>query len=197
MSSKATALSGRRESSMITPASSPTEPCALSLPAQVAELRTEVAALRDSFAVEVRTRRIVVVDQDGTERIYSTISGNYASFDVRSAIDGFPASLDNEAVCSIESSFDGNCGVSAMVGGNVVASMTSTSLEDDVSLGHRANGSVMLCEHSWKNDGTTHVETNHAARRRLDIEHDSVDQFVAGHRVASAVFQVPATGGAR
>ena len=196
MAAKVKPLSGRRESSMITPASSPTEPSALSLPAQIAELRAEVAALRDSLAVEVRTRRLVVVDETGKERIYTTINENYASFDVRSVIDGFPASRDNEAVCSIESSFDGNCGVSAMVGGNVVASMNGTRLEDNADQGHRANGSVMLCEHSWKNEGDAYVETN-PARRRLDIEHDSVDQFVAGHRVASAVFQAPATGGAK
>lgn len=45
-------------------------------------LKTEVAELRAQLATEVRTRRLVVVDDAGNERIYTEVNEGYASLEV-------------------------------------------------------------------------------------------------------------------
>ncbi len=54
-------------------------------------LRAEVAELRDSLRSEVRTRRLVVVDDNGAERIASEVTGRWAELAVRSADKNYTA----------------------------------------------------------------------------------------------------------
>jgi hypothetical protein len=193
MAAKVKPLSGRRESSMITPASSPTEPCALSLPAQIAELRAEVAALRDSLAVEVCTRRIVVVDEAGEERIFTTVNDNYASIDVSWPLEGAEFGVK----ASMSAGADASAAVCVLVGGNMAASLGGQQLTDDS--GHRAPtcatyGTLDLHKEYWQErDGQWMPAVSPDGTRYLVVD---VEQGLTLRRdystvVGQAVMQVP------
>lgn len=60
-----------------------TEPDVRALRGEVALLRQELAELRKSLAQEVRTRRLVVVEKDGFERIEARADGDSGSIVVQ------------------------------------------------------------------------------------------------------------------
>lgn len=55
---------------------------------EVQRLRAEVAELRTCLAAEIRTRRLVVVDERGIERIITSVTPQLADLTVYSAGDG-------------------------------------------------------------------------------------------------------------
>jgi uncharacterized protein YrzB (UPF0473 family) len=107
------------------------------LRAEIAELRLELAALRDQLATEVRTRRIVVVDEQGRERVYSSVGDHYSQIHV-----AFSENPDQERdlgrscvtlYAGDESDEDGcaSAQVDVVVDGNAVATMYGSVVGSD------------------------------------------------------------------
>ncbi|CAN5531044.1 hypothetical protein BH10ACT1_BH10ACT1_33460 [soil metagenome] len=64
-----------------------------SLAIEVATLRAELALIRREVAAEVRTRRLVVVDEDGAERVSTRISDTLTILEVEAPPNGNQAAV--------------------------------------------------------------------------------------------------------
>ena len=74
------------------------------LETQVAELRAELAALRAELTAEIRTRRLVIVDEAGDERITTRIDADSTALRLASAPLpdlGTAADLDRHAIVEV------------------------------------------------------------------------------------------------
>lgn len=74
------------------------------LEAQVVELRAELAALRAELATEIRTRRVVIVDEAGEERITTRVDADSTTMRLSSAPLPDPAGasdLDRHAIVEL------------------------------------------------------------------------------------------------
>jgi hypothetical protein len=160
---------------------------------QVADLRAEIAGLRAQLATEVRTRRLVVIDADGNERIYSELgggSGDYAQWRVEI---GTAAGAMDHASAVMQASAE--CGpAEAYVTLSVVddAAVRMSAIVDDSEANkwtacHSAGG-ISIGSHRWKPTEHAHLLTAQYGRR-LEVEANAIHAFADLERVGRAHFE--------
>ena len=152
------------------------------------QLREEIAELHRSIGMEVRTRRLVVVDEAGEERITTTVDVNYAELSV-----SWPAAESGLGVTtSITAMEEGSGALTVSVGGNVAAEVGGHVRLYDVGDDWRETyGSVSAYRQGWaRRDGEWH-EGSGFRFAELDVEQGVSLRDSYTEVVAQAVMQVP------
>jgi hypothetical protein len=94
---------------------------------EVLALRSELASLREQLATEVRTRRLVVVDATGFERIVGETLPDSASFEVLCRDDQETAAR----MYASDESVGAEAGVALSGGGSIVGELSVRQSGDD------------------------------------------------------------------
>jgi hypothetical protein len=164
----------------------------IALGLEVHALRNELAALRAELATEVRTQRIAVVDAEGTERIYSTISSEVDGYAQLAVVWGdFDTPQHSQAVMSAMSECAGAeahiyISVADDIVFHAIGSFNDPDETDRYSGGH-ANGDLSIRRQSYgkAKDGKA-IAAHQVAH--LDLCPDGIAAGVGGHDIATAQF---------
>lgn len=113
----------------------------------IEQLRAEVADLRASLASEVRTRRLVVVDEHDVERIYTEQREFAVVLNVT-----WPTAGGHASVASLYAD-DGAAGISVTCAETIVADLCGIVGEDLNAI--TASGLVSFHSHEWSDDRQT------------------------------------------
>jgi molybdopterin converting factor small subunit len=160
------------------------------------ELRAEVAALRDSLAVEVRTARLVVVDDNGAERIHTFVNDNHASLTVEWPMEA----TDNMASVVLEACDEGVAGLVVMICGDSVASIQGLDrLNEEQPTKRRTSGHVEVVDRDLEKSKahSDFWQSNYRDDTTIAVDAGGVDMKVGRRVVARSVMQAPNGGDGR
>ena len=140
---------------------------------RVAALETDLAALREQLATEVRTKRLAVVNEQGHELITAT-AGVYASLEVFSPVDDEDGEKHPDRVKAVRIQADAEtAAVMLSGGGNVIADLTLRDA-DAGPVGCGADRPYWAGLTISRPDGVAGIDLNHEglhlARERLHDE---------------------------
>ncbi len=127
------------------------DPAIANLRSEVDDLRRQLVELRQQLSEEVRTRRVVVVDEQGRERVYTTVGEYYSQIHVAFSENPNPdADLGRGCVtlyAGAESGEEGcpNALLDVVIDGNAVASLGGLVEPKRFSPERTATGELDIC----------------------------------------------------
>lgn len=151
---------------------------------EVAELRHELALLREDLRREVRTERLAVVDPvDGRELVWTDRSDSAIVVRVSRAgnLPGWSGTV--VSLLSSDELDDGHGAVYLSTGGNIAAILEAYAAQVD---GERGDGRAFLALEDHRAARTGNVPE---PAGRLDIDPSGIAHWLAGVEVGRAVFQ--------